>query len=319
MDFTVDNTIFLCESGSRLYQMNNENSDKDFSGVYIPTLDEILLGTYQKGITFSTGDCNLPNTANDLDFSYYSFPRFFELLKKGSHTAIDLFAAKDTQIIETCEIWERIYDNRRMFYSKNMRGFLGMFNNQALRYTNAAKQSTSLKAVIAMCKSISEPNTKISEFSNFLPTNDHLSYTSKMVNDKVTFFYNVLDKKFPDSTTYAYLKERAEIMLEKVGDVDGNFSRDSVDWKRSSHALRCGYSYIDILNTNEFEYPCSKQSTLIDVKNANVSMVELENLFKSCSNKINKLKLTSKLQENINTTDIDELYISILRDFYSLS
>ena len=42
--------IYLSQYGSHLYGLNTENSDLDFRGVYIPTLDDIILGKAQDEI-----------------------------------------------------------------------------------------------------------------------------------------------------------------------------------------------------------------------------------------------------------------------------
>ena len=39
----MEKLIYLSQYGSHLYGLNTENSDLDFRGVYIPTLDDIIL------------------------------------------------------------------------------------------------------------------------------------------------------------------------------------------------------------------------------------------------------------------------------------
>ena len=52
--------------GSHLYGLNTPNSDVDYKGIFMPTLEELLLGTYPKTIVTSTGPEHAKNSADDV-------------------------------------------------------------------------------------------------------------------------------------------------------------------------------------------------------------------------------------------------------------
>ena len=48
--------LFECVHGSHLYGLNTPESDIDYKGVFMPSIDELLLGKSPKQISESTGN-----------------------------------------------------------------------------------------------------------------------------------------------------------------------------------------------------------------------------------------------------------------------
>ena len=71
--------LIKATAGSHLFGTNTESSDKDFKGVYLPSREQILLGTYQPTINHSTGNNDSRNSSSDVDVEYYSLKKFFEM------------------------------------------------------------------------------------------------------------------------------------------------------------------------------------------------------------------------------------------------
>lgn len=99
--------IYLSQYGSHLYGLNTENSDLDFRGVYIPNLDDVILGKAQDEIneeleityqppqpTSADGMCALtvyikPRTVK-VDVKTFSLQKFIKLCSKADTNALDL-------------------------------------------------------------------------------------------------------------------------------------------------------------------------------------------------------------------------------------
>ena len=85
--------LFKCLGGSYLYGTNSESSDKDYKGVFLPNLNDLILGKAPKHYTSTTGSSVDRNTADDVDETYYSLQYFLELAAKGDTNAIDILFA----------------------------------------------------------------------------------------------------------------------------------------------------------------------------------------------------------------------------------
>ena len=121
--------IFKNLSGSYLYGTNGDNSDKDYKGVFLPELNDLILGKAPKHYTSSTGNNNEKNTSEDIDETYYSLHYFLELAAKGDTNAIDMLFAytnKDA-VIQSSKIWDEIIQNIDKIITKNVKAYLGYF------------------------------------------------------------------------------------------------------------------------------------------------------------------------------------------------
>lgn len=129
--------IFKSYSGSMLYGTNNENSDKDFKGVFLPKLNDLILGKAPKHYTSSTGESNNKNTKDDVDETYYSLQYFLELAAKGDTNAIDLLFAYTNyeKVIIDTPIWSELIENIDRIITKNVKAYLGYCKSQCIKYS----------------------------------------------------------------------------------------------------------------------------------------------------------------------------------------
>ena len=104
--------IYLSQYGSHLYGLNTENSDLDFRGVYVPNLDDIILGKAQDEINteielWEVRDSNKENPIYHIeepttlinswylrkvkvDVKIFSLQKFIQLCSKADTNALDL-------------------------------------------------------------------------------------------------------------------------------------------------------------------------------------------------------------------------------------
>ena len=112
------NLIYLSQFGSHLYGLNTENSDLDFRGVYIPTLDDTILKkdkdeinteivleeakfTSARKITDSYGFVHCLKESKEtkeikVDVKIFSLQKFIQLCSKADTNALDLLFSIDT-------------------------------------------------------------------------------------------------------------------------------------------------------------------------------------------------------------------------------
>lgn len=62
------NLICKIKVGSHLYGTDTPDSDEDFKGVFMPELNDILLGRIPKQFDYSTNKTGEKNTKEDTDY-----------------------------------------------------------------------------------------------------------------------------------------------------------------------------------------------------------------------------------------------------------
>lgn len=109
---------FIVESGSRLWGLKNEESDTDYTGVYIPSLDDCIMGRIQHVISHNTNPSK--NTSQDVDIKLLSIHHFAKNLIKGDsdtvavlHAPLDCFEYRDIR-------WEKFAGMTRRVISRSM-------------------------------------------------------------------------------------------------------------------------------------------------------------------------------------------------------
>jgi len=144
----VSNNVVKMIHGSHLYGLNTPLSDKDFKGVLLPTKKQILLGQANFTISESTGKENTKNTSDDIDTEMFSLQKFMEMAVKGETVIVDMLHAPDSALLETSNIWKQIVSKRDMFYTKNMKAYLGYVRKQAAKYGVRGSRIKALEEVM---------------------------------------------------------------------------------------------------------------------------------------------------------------------------
>ena len=106
--------IYLSQYGSHLYGLNTENSDLDFRGVYIPTLDDIILKKDKDEINtelhinkqvieeYVPGEhCKGYFVSQKVDVKIFSLQKFIQLCSKADTNALDLLFSWTNQDTES--------------------------------------------------------------------------------------------------------------------------------------------------------------------------------------------------------------------------
>lgn len=139
--------------GSHMYGLNTPNSDIDYKGVYLPELNDILLGTAAKNISRSTGDAQSQNGAGDIDDDWYSLAEFMNLATKGETMALDMLHVNPEMVTVEVDpeygwIWEELVANREKFYCRNLNAYMGYVKKQAAKYSIKGSRLSDLENVI---------------------------------------------------------------------------------------------------------------------------------------------------------------------------
>ena len=318
-----------CLFGSHLYGLQTENSDKDYKGIYLPERDNLLLGNYAKHISESTGDDKSKNTKDDVDCEIFSLPYFIELACKGETVALDMLHANKN--LAPCvndwygkldNIWDDLKANRKMFYTKDMKSYIGYARKQANKYGIKGSRMEAVEKVInfvSFSYNDEQRNTlKIRDVIRKLPESEFVK-VYKMLDTKQgdLTFYEVCGRKYQDTMTIEQLRVHCQGIYDEYGDRAKLAKMDSgVDWKAVSHALRASYQMLHILEDGDFEYPLPESEFLLACKTGQLNFVnevqpELDNLI----TKVEKLSKESDLPKKVDRNYWDNWLLEVYREY----
>jgi len=142
------NTIVKTVFGSHMYGLNTPKSDKDFKGVFIPSMRDVLLNRIPETVKIHAGPEHSKNGPEDLDEDMYSLHYFLQLACEGQSVAIDMLHGN--MEISSSPYWEFLKEHRNLFYTKSMKAFVGYARKQAAKYGIKGSRLETVRQVLAL-------------------------------------------------------------------------------------------------------------------------------------------------------------------------
>lgn len=296
--------------GSHLYGTATPSSDKDFKGVYLPSLNDMLLGKFPKSINENTKlNSTEKNTSEDTDKETYSLHYFLELARKGETVALDmLHAPRGAWTAHTWQ-WEYLVDHRAMFYTRNLSSLVGYARKQAAKYGVKGSRLAEAKAVLDVLKA-NHPANKVSAIRSSLPTGEYCGM--RYLQDAA--FYEVCGKKLTLNASCGHYVPMMEKFVENYGArAKQAESNEGVDWKAISHAFRAAYQVRDILMYGDFTYPLQETEFLRSVKSGSLHFKnEVAPKLDTLMDEVEGLSKSSKLPDAVDEKLVDEILLHLL-------
>lgn len=296
--------LFKTKFGSHLYGLNTPSSDTDYKGIYMPTLSQLLLGTWPKSIRTSTGTAHTKNTSEDIDEEYYALPYFIKLAVEGDTTALDMLHANKSSTLVTSPLWEELKSRRKEFYSRDMKALVGYARSQAAKYGMKATRLATMQDVLNKSKHLVG---KLRDVVHLLPQNEYCKVVLEPENAKQQPYYEVCGKKFLLNTQVQDLQFLMQEQLDKYGErARLAQANEGVDWKALSHALRVAYQMKSVYEDGDFEYPLKQSHFLRLVKAGEVDFSEVKQVLESTLERVEELAKFSYMREKVNRATWDQ-------------
>ena len=272
-----NNVICVMEFGSRLYGTDTPNSDTDYKGIYLPTSEQILLQNIPKSISFnskSSKDESKKNTKDDVDIELYSLNYFIELCLKGETVGIDMLHCPDNKLVylntKNKDIWYYIRENRKEFYTNNLKGFVGYCRKQAYKYGIKGSRISDARKVYDFLYNyginVDEVAT-LNDIWDILPGGDHIHFVMAGKNNDEEF-YQVCGKKMQKTSKISYCIGMMKSFIDSYGH-RALLAKENkgIDWKAVSHAMRYGQQIKELFETGDIIFPLKQREYLKAIKN----------------------------------------------------
>lgn len=296
--------------GSHLYGTAGPSSDKDFKGVYLPSMNDMLLGRFPKSYNENTKqNSSEKNTSEDTDREVYSLHYFLELAKKGETVALDMLHAPKSAWVSHTWQWEVLVQHRSIFYTKNLSSLVGYARRQAAKYGVKGSRLAEAKNVLCVLRN-APTDWKISQLLPILPSGEHCGL---MTAEGVTF-YQVCGRKLTMNAKAAHYVPMVEKFIEDYGArAKQAETNEGVDWKAVSHAFRAAFQVRGILLDGDFTYPLLETEFLRAVKSGTLHFKnEVGPKLDTLMDEVEALSKSSTLPDAVDETKVDELLLHLL-------
>lgn len=262
-----------CIHGSKLFGLDNPQSDTDTKNLFLPALEDCLLCRAPQNLQSKTGE-----GADKQEAESFSLQSFLKLAANAEDVAITLLHADDRFIIHDSPTFAMLRRERHRFYTKRMTGQLGYARSQASKYALRADRMAAVERVIATLEKVRDSGVgRLYQCWDDLPDGEHIVRTiSENNRDGVDKrIYEVAGKGLPATITPQYALDILTRLRDNYGDrVRAAKSIDGKDWKSLSHAFRVGYQLKHLYEDGDFYFPLPESEFIRAVKEARLSYID---------------------------------------------
>lgn len=311
IDRRVANTIIEMKFGSHLYGTAGPSSDRDYKGVFAPAPELILLGRVPKSIkrerSKAEGEKNQPG---DVDRELYSLGYFIKLACEGQTVALDMLHADERHWqFDPHPAWLDLIEKRSMFYTKNLKAFVGYAKRQAAKYGLKGSRLADAETVLDILKGIDKLRNEHGLYGSGrtemvwpdLPNLEnarHLEQTGPNGERQ----YDVCGITLQDTAPLYISIRPIENFVRKFGERARQAERnEGVDFKALSHAFRAAYEVKAILIEGDFSFPLRETEFIIRVKRGEMQAVDCLEQLDRLIESLEKLAAASDLPEKVDT------------------
>lgn len=302
--------------GSHLYGTDTPNSDLDIKGVFIPSVEDILLNRIPKSITENTKKTSdVKNTCDDVDKEFYSIHYFLKLACEGETVALDMLHVNPENIIYSHPVWHQLQLLRSTFYTKSLKSFVGYARKQAAKYGIKGSRLNSSKLVYDWLKG--RNNDRLIDCWNDLPTPEHVYKLEKNLHSGLRE-YQIAGKKFQETCRIEYVLPILKRFIDEYGHrAKQAANNEGIDWKAVSHAFRAAYQTKSIFLNGDIIFPLAEADFLKQVKNGELDFVNVVSpKLEELMDEIEYLSSQSNLPEKVDYKFWNQWLINTIRLWY---
>lgn len=271
-------------AGSHLFGTNTPTSDKDFKGVYLPSKEEILLGTAKPSISLKTNKTGEKNSKDDVDVEFYSLQKFMQMLHEGQTVALELLWTPEEMILEKHPFWDELRSHRAELLHKKVTSFVGYCKTQADKYGVKGSRMAAVKSALYLFEKLPDQRVKASQYWDVLVRSfsgmEHIKFiTEKGIFNQDIRMVEICNRKYQESATVNYIVHS----LQKVYDSYGARAKqaetnEGIDWKALSHAYRVCCQAYEILMEKKLTLPLKEENRemAVLVKQGKVSFKDFQ-------------------------------------------
>lgn len=259
--------------GSKLYGLDNANSDTDYKSLFLPDINDCLLLRAPKNLQRKSGV-----GADKEEHESFALQEFLRLAANAEDIALTMLHAEPRHVIEDSLVFSNLRATRKLLYTKRMTGALGYAKSQVSKYALRADRMAAVeKVIVALEEARDFGAARLYQCWDSLPDGEHILRTTSDNNrdgvDKR--IYEVAGKGLPATISPDYALDILCKLRDNYGDrVRAAKNIDGKDYKSISHSFRVGYQLKHIYEDGGFSFPLPESDFIRAVKEARLSYLD---------------------------------------------
>jgi hypothetical protein len=276
------NVLVKAIAGSHLFGTNTPASDTDYKGVYLPSKEDLLLGTATPSVSIKTNESGLKNTKDDVDVEFYSLQKFMQMLFEGQTVALELLWTPEDKILESSPFWDELRSHRAELLHKKVTAFVHYCKTQADKYGVKGSRMAAAKKVLEFLR-MQKGQTRMvdiwNELTFILRDVEHVEFGFQTTGLGDIHYMEVCNRKFQTTTKVQYVIDSIEKLYASYGQrAKAAENSEGIDWKALSHAYRVCCQATEILSQHTLTLPLKDEDRLFitRVKRGEISFKEFQ-------------------------------------------
>jgi len=288
--------IFLIKAGSHFFDLNSPNSDTDFRGIYMPSLEEFHKGESKRRFferkTLEGNKTGVKNTKDDVDFYLFSYTFFLDLLARGDFNCMEMLHAPEDKIIINNPRMEFLTSIRQELLINDISSFLGFIKKEYRRYgvnINHYKIQEDLANFLRPYPPHTRLNEIWSDIKEYAKDDPQIKFTTSLTgNNNEVPTVKIAQRFYQNTVKTSYVVDMIDTRLKRYGHRQKNMAKSGVEFKGLYHALRLIYEANDLFDYGEFKIPFdSKRHAML--KSIKEGTAKQEEIFTLIDDEIDKL------------------------------
>lgn len=344
--------LFQVQYGSKLYGTSTPASDTDLKSIYLPAIDEMLLGKKltifktrvdANGVKVPDKDSMPDNGVENEYFPLQTFVRDFVngqtyaleiawAIKYAGPEAFDAVSQREYDIV--CEMIDK-------FANSEVYSMTGFAQKQTLDYVYRGERLNEAQKILDLVEDVLEQTRHsdveydavtvrlddIMPIGTDVPVLEYLSWAadlkigSTVNNNRTLRTLELNGRSYTETTTLMHVQQQLQKLVTSYGVRTNAAAKADVDFKSLSHAVRVYQQAIEILDTGKLTFPRANAAELLTIKQGRADLeavkLQLKALDAEVLAKLETSTVRKKTPELV--AQSEQWLLQVLRELYVLN
>lgn len=273
--------LFKVTYGSHLYGTSTPTSDLDEKVVYLPELDDVLLG--KKLRTYKTRVDSDGNPVSDtaqmpdggVEVEYVPFQTFCRDFLNGQTYALECAFAVMREV--DCPEW--VYELEAQFLTRNVSSMAGFAKKQTADYVHRGVRLEKARRLLEQLEHTAQAlesmgftwprlDTEVEgkKVLHAVAAAADVELGSTVNNGRTMETLRLNGRDYLETTTLEHLRTAVQKLIDSYGHRSAAAAEAEVDRKSLMHAVRVYEQSLELLRTGKITFPRKNAQYLLDVK-----------------------------------------------------
>lgn len=342
-DTNGKDVLFVIKYGSYLYGTSTPTSDTDLKMVYLPDIDDVLLGKKMASTKLRVDangvkitDDRLPMPPNGVETEFIPVQTFVRDFVQGQTYAVEVaFAILEQgptapRALELRE-YEMMFEMVQKFTNSDVYSMVSFAQKQTFDYIRRGERLNHLEAVES---SLMEVMTYFYGFDSvrldtFLGADIVLDVVARdtglktgtsVNNNNTQRTLELNGRSYLESTRVDHVLEQVRKHIKKFGERSQKAAEVDVDWKSISHAVRVYQQSIELLDKGGITFPRPNAAELLEIKQGRVDFETVTSVLNKLDEEVLLKIASSSVQKKTPelVAQSEQWLLKALRELYEL-